>query len=185
MIKLNQKFYTSWGIKNKQRYIDKGYVFTKIGDEFEVKLEDMISTSHSKIVLICDNCGQEFTRPYYKYLELHDEEFGDLCNKCKHIKTQRTCQNKYGCNNVFQNEDIKNKIKQSLLESYGVEHLSQLDSMRRHLSDLQYHKYVECPELVEQINEKRKQTCLEKYGVDSTNKLPEVIQKKKDVCLEK
>lgn len=185
MIKENQKFYVSWGSKNKKHYIKRGYIFTKIGDIFEVKLEDIIKTSHSDIALICDNCGKEFVRPYYKYLECHDNELGDLCNQCKYLKTQRTCQEKYGVSNVFQDNNIKEKIKQTLLDLYGVEHCSQLESMRNHLKQQQYYKYVEHPEIGQSINEKRKQTCLKRYGVLSTNSLPEVIQKKKDACLDK
>ena len=30
-----------WNGKNKQYYIDKGYTYTKCGDEFEVPIEDL------------------------------------------------------------------------------------------------------------------------------------------------
>lgn len=49
---------------------------------------------------------------------------------------------KYGCENVFQAEEIKQKIKEECLKKYGVEYTAQTSLSKEHIQ----------------------QTCLEKYG---------------------
>ena len=56
-----------WYPCNKKYYESKGYVYTKMGDEFEVKVEDLQSSSKIKVVYKCDECGIEKERAYYSF----------------------------------------------------------------------------------------------------------------------
>jgi len=69
---------------------------------------------------------------------------GKHCPECKKeglyrdgtlAKRTKTVQEKYGTNNVFQNEDIKQKIKQTTINKYGVENVMQLDEIKQKLFD--------------------------------------------------
>lgn len=66
----------------------------------------------------------------------------NIKNQIKNINLQ-----KYGVENPFQSEEIKNKIKLTCLNKYGVEYFSQTDEYKT----------------------KTRQTCLERYGVDFPN----------------
>ena len=46
-----------WNSSNKKHYIELGYKFTKIKDEFEVKIEHLTKGSNIKVKCICDGCG--------------------------------------------------------------------------------------------------------------------------------
>ena len=46
-----------WNVSNRDHYINKGYVFTKIKDEFEVKVEDLSKESNVDLDVRCD-CEQ-------------------------------------------------------------------------------------------------------------------------------
>ncbi len=63
----------------------------------------------------------------------------------------------------MQSEDVKEKMKTTCLEKYGVEH----------------------PMQSEEVKEKSKATCLENYGVEHPMQSEEVKEKYKATCLEK
>ena len=43
-----------WSSRAKQHYLDKGYMFTKIGDRFKVKIEDLTLTNKALVEVKCD-----------------------------------------------------------------------------------------------------------------------------------
>lgn len=92
----------------------------------------------------------------YHYKEGINEIPKCLCGKVRkyHCYGYRpTCANKK-CINI----ERENSKRQYCLENYGVEYVTQLDSMK----------------------EKSKKTLLDKYGVDNITKLPEVIKERKE-----
>lgn len=64
MLIKDQLVETTWNSTTKKYYMEKGYKYTKIGDSFFVKLEDLPLNSHSKIDIICDFCGDKFQKTY-------------------------------------------------------------------------------------------------------------------------
>lgn len=80
------------------------------------------------------------------------------CIKCRHLKRKEECVLKYGVENPFQLEDVKDKIKNTCIERYGEEH---------HLRS-------------KEILEKRNITCLEKYGVKNVAQSIQVKNKIKN-----
>ena len=66
-------------------------------------------------------------------------------------KNKETCNERYGVDNVFQLEEVKEKIVETNIATYGVEHP------------------MKAPECVEIF----KRSCIEKYGVDNPMKHPE------------
>jgi hypothetical protein len=94
-------------------------------------------------------------------------KYGAFCKKCtktnQQINIKKTNLKKYGVENPFQLEEIKEKIKFTNLEKYGVEN----------------------PTYSKEIREQTKKKCFEKYGVEHTCKLPHVIAKLKESNLNK
>lgn len=57
MLVLPQTIKTKWNSKHKAYYESKGYVYTKIRDEFEVNVLDLPLISQIKVSAVCDYCG--------------------------------------------------------------------------------------------------------------------------------
>jgi very-short-patch-repair endonuclease len=202
MLKENQKILTTWANPNKLHYINKGYKFTKIGDVFEVNAEDLPLNSHCKVKVICDYCGNEIERTFQWYNKLHDNIFGDTCNKCKNVKSRLTNLTKYGCENPQQNQFVQEKSKMTMKNKYGVEHALQCDKIleaqkhtmlerfgvdnifksdkfKQDMIDLNIKKYgVKNYTQTKEYKEKAKKTCNEKYGCDFAGQAQEVIEKR-------
>ena len=80
-----------WCSNSKQWYINKGYKFTKMKDEFNIKVEDLQEGSHVLVDVKCDNpnCKEPYLKPmYYKnYKRSVDNNNKYYCGNCyKEIK---------------------------------------------------------------------------------------------------
>jgi len=75
-----------WGTRNKKKYMDKGYKFTKMNDEFELKIEDLSNGSNIGVEVVCDgkNCTTPLLNPtkWINYLRSVHEDGTYYCNKC-------------------------------------------------------------------------------------------------------
>ena len=166
-----------WNSKNKKHYVNLGYEFTKMGDEFTVNVCDLTKGSSAMVEFVCDYCGEIVKIKWINYHILKQKDNKkDCCSKkeCTTTKSREVLFEKYGttnlrefewfnekvkntniekfgCENPFGNEEVKNKIKQYYLNNFGVENVMQI------------------PEYFE----KARQTCIERYGVDNYTKTKE------------
>jgi len=70
------KTYNTW-------YKDKFYIFTKWGDEFEVKVEDLPDGSHERVSIECDGCGKLLENVDWQNYKKYVKEDGRYyCQKC-------------------------------------------------------------------------------------------------------
>lgn len=171
---LTKTIKTKWNAKTKKYYENLGYKYTKMRDEFEINVDHLKDSSNEKVLLKCDYCNKEFIRPWHQYLKYNRDAIikKDACIDCgqkKAIESQlekyggfvvadtdkmkKAMIKKYGVENPFQSEEIKEKIRKNNLEKYGVENNSQRKD----------------------VQEKRKATCIERYGYDNHAKSPEWI----------
>lgn len=74
-----------WNSKIKKHYEELGYTYTKMGDEFEVKIEDLTKGSHVRVYCICDNCGCDLSWNYGDYNKCVKENGETYCLKCGKI----------------------------------------------------------------------------------------------------
>lgn len=166
---ISDKTIVVWNARNKKHYTDLGYMFTQMGNPFEVKIEDLTKGSQSVIKVKCDYCGKEYDVSWCTYLYMHRKTNiqKDACRDCLQSKASEsvtkkygthsnmftatnakrinTNNEKYGCSNPFANEEIKDKIKYTNIQKYGVPYSQQ--------------SYL--------VREKTKHTCHEKYGVNN------------------
>jgi very-short-patch-repair endonuclease len=108
------------------------------------------------------------------FVEKYGENHQDVFLK----KRQATNLAKYGHDNVFANDDIKDKIVETMRTKYGADHHMQTDSMKERVKNTNLEKYgyeniAQSPE----IQNKIKNTNLNKYGYEQATKHPDVKKK--------
>jgi len=137
MLVKNQKVKINWNASNKAYYVSKGYPFTKMGDEFEVRIEDLLPKSKEYILVRCDYCGIPFMKRYANY-NIGKEKYGiddkDCCDDCLIIKKEERCLSKYGVKNYTQTDEFKERYKQTCQEKYGVDNVSQIPEIAEKIS---------------------------------------------------
>ena len=163
MLLPNQYAIVRWHPRNKEYYINKGYVFTKMKEEFQVKVEDLPPQSHALVKAQCDFCGEIISIKFQNYNNRGKFSEDCACKKCRSKKAKQSFQKIYGVNWNFQAEEVKEKANKTFVEKYGVEHYSQLS------------EYLE----------KTRSTCLKKYGKESYTQTEEYRQRKMKHNLEK
>lgn len=107
-------------------------------------------------------------------------------NIFKQNRMKSTNMEKYGCENVFQNEDVKEKIKKIMLDKYGYDHNMKDPKMieRVKKTNIKLYNYVykfRDPEIIQ----KGRDTCKEKYGVEFPLQNKEINQKGFDTIFKK
>lgn len=184
-----------WHGFTKQYYIDKGYVFTKIGDEFEVKVCDLPKNSHQKILVECDKCHRQYEREYREYIKGEDSVYGTFCRECcsdkqvaaqirKHggcglqvaetkEKAHKTNLERRGVETPFSDAEVVEKIKITQYKKYGGIGLGSPVTSEKITNSLKERYGVESPTKSETIKQKVRKTMLEKYGVEHYLLLPD------------
>ena len=189
---------------NIEHYRSLGYD-VKLRDIIAVPAEHLKKGSHQDVNVICDCCGEEFSRVYKTYV-LSTQNGYDYCKKCSQsVKNRRTLLERYGTDNIMKVPGAKEKLKQTNLDRYGVENYAQTEECKQKIRETCLQKYgfisiLSSPEFrdkitniiqekygVENVNqldfvkERKRQTCLERYGVEYVSQLQEVKEKIK-VC---
>jgi hypothetical protein len=71
-----------WNPANKKHYESKGYLWTKAGDEFEAKIEDLSKGANVYVEIICDNCNETKSWIWTDYIKQVKSDNKCYCNKC-------------------------------------------------------------------------------------------------------
>ena len=171
-----------------KHYREKGYTFEKCGDYIEVDVFDLPKSSNEKVKVICDVCGKERETKYCRVAGNNEENKLITCgsNSCKNKKYKNTCTKKYGkgITNVFQAEEVKEKIKQTNLEHHGCENVMQNKEIQDKIKNTNLERHgCEYAMQNEEIRNKAKATCQEKYGGNAPTCSEEVQNKVKATCL--
>jgi hypothetical protein len=78
IIDLEQLVQTTWCSANKDLYVSKGYVYTKMFDKFYVHAKDLPLKYAVKVKYTCNACREEFEINYYSF----NISNSCLCNHC-------------------------------------------------------------------------------------------------------
>lgn len=162
-----------------------------VGDVIDVPVQYLSPGSHRRIRLICDYCGAEYFKDYSERVIALKEcsILKDACKKCAPLKTIESNQLKYGVNASAQRDDVKESIRKTCLNKYGVNNPMKVPeicnkavetSIDRYGEDYYRRKILDSMTLAEQLfgqrsyfinnvlaREKRRLTCLERYGAES------------------
>ena len=137
--------------------------FKKSIDEVNEKLKDkgveVLDYKNNKEVVVKCVCGKEYKTT------IADINRDRLCIGCKKDRTEKTNLEKYGCRNVFQNSEIKEKIKDTNEKKFGP-------GITHHLK-------------VPEIKEKVRKTHFERHGTNYAYQTAEAVKKQKEAMLQK
>ena len=116
---VNKPVKVKWHPKTKKHYESLGYIFTKYGDEFEVKIEDLTEGSKTKVGCSCDCCGEPLVREYRVYNKCIKEDGKTYCNKCarKLYGTKKMKKTKLKNSKSFYNWCVENN-RQDILDRW-------------------------------------------------------------------
>jgi len=123
---ITKKVMVKWNSKTREHYESKGYIFTKSGDEFEVKTEDLSKGSRIPINVKCDceDCKNPYLKPmrwsvYVKYIK---DEGKYYCNNCikKLYATHKTVLTKLKNSISFKQWCVDNN-RQDVLDKWDYE----------------------------------------------------------------
>jgi len=167
---LSKTVIQKWNSKNKKRYIELGYIFTKIKDEFEVKVHDLPKYSRAKVLIKCDYCGKEILKEWINYNSEIDKGIiiKDACRDCQHIKAQDVMITKYGTVQPMHVEAFKNKQINTNIKKYGFKNASSSEIVREKVAATNIQRYGGiAPTASDEVKQKVAETCIKKYGVKS------------------
>lgn len=119
MLIKNQFIKMKWSTSNKKYFINKLYSYTKIGDEFLVKAEDLMPQCKAKVNVICDYCGKTYNTCFSIYHKGILQNGLNACSKCAPLKTNSINLNKRKQDNYIRAKEI--------CESNGYKFLSSID----------------------------------------------------------
>ena len=154
------------------------YLEQETKDKFGHSLETLSEKSNREILVKCDYCEAVFQTSPKRRKVAHKILANDSCQKCKYIKMKEINRVRYGVDNVFQLESVKEKSKGTCLEKYGVEYSCRSPEIISKREKAQQDK-------AEEIRDKFKRTCLERYGVENPSMLREVREKAEKTTLER
>jgi hypothetical protein len=160
----------------------------KMYSVLEIPVEHLTGGSHQILDVKCDVCGKERKLVYNTYWRNTKEltEIYACCEKCGMTKRDKTNLDLYGVKNVFQNEEIKTKIKDSYLINLGVDHPSKNIDIQTNTKNTNLERYgFICSMLNENIKRKVENSCLEKYGVKNPFQSKKSYSTKKENILKK
>ena len=133
----------------------------------------------------CKHCNKNYVKykggmkGYQNYCSLKCSNNSETVKKNKIISYQK----KYGVDNPFQSEEIKQKIKQINLELYNVEHPIKSEKIKKKMRETILNKYgVEHYSKTNEYKKKYIKTCQEIYGVVNPFQAEFVKNKIKETC---
>lgn len=186
MLVENQIIKMKWSGSNVNHYLAKGYIFTKFGDMFDVRVKDLSDSSHVLVQVKCDYCGKIQDIQYSVYFKHHSDIFGDACKACAYKKQQATMLYRYGEKNPSLIKDFQEKRKETFVARFGCENPSQNKSVQEKRMNTFIKKYGETsPMKNKAVQEKTKQTCMERYGKEYSTQTNSMKVKSKQTCLKK
>lgn len=165
----------------------KEYLDNLCSDKKIVLLRDYDDSELNSLTFIdfkCINCSVD-TSKRFSYMLKYDA----VCKKCSTInqviKHKNTLLQRYGVENISQIQDVKNKKKETTLKNYGVEHNSQSKEIKNKKVQTCLNNFgVQYPQQSKEIRDKSKETCLMNYGVEHPSQSNEIREKCKQTCLE-
>ena len=153
----------------------------KKDDEYIININQLHNGSHIEIKVECDICHSISEKPYREYLNSFNKRGIYCCSPtCAQFKNKKTNIEKYGCENVFQIKEIKEKIVKTNNEKYGVDWITQSDNFKEKskITNIERYGYENAAQS-DLIQNKMKKTCMEKYGVENATQNIEIFNKQK------
>lgn len=120
----NMDYYENLGYEIPRYFNRKENKYTvKRGTTIMAQVSDLPKQSHVNVLVMCDYCKKEFHTRYDALINQRKSEIEkDCCFDCRAVKNEELNLIRYGVKNQFQREEIKVKVKKTMIETYGVSH---------------------------------------------------------------
>ena len=175
---LTQKVLVKIHPSNMRYYNNLGYDDIGVGDEIEVKVDNLKKGSHTIIKCKCDECEIEKNMGYRDYLNYIKDTGIYLCRKCSQKKLEETNFKKYGKKYPSQRIEILDKMRKTMIINYGVENASQSKEIQNKKIETNNKKFgCDWGLSNDEIKEKSKKTCLDKYGFENISQVDSIKNK--------
>lgn len=184
-----------WYFKTREHYEsildingEQKYKFTKMGDYFQIDIEDAHKGMTNRIDILCDYCGAQEERIYSNWRTHYDKSpiKKDACKNCRGKKTAESNLMKYGTTNVMNVRDVREKQERTNLKRYGFKNVAQSEKVKEKAKAFNLDKYgAEYYFQTDDFKDKYKEIMQEKYGVDNAFQAEEVKKKSKETMIEK
>lgn len=167
--------------------------------------ENINCNTKIKSQCIKDNCFNIYEKKFHILFKTNNF----FCKKCSIdnglIKQKQTVQNKYGVDNVFKSNKIREKIKNTFITKYGVDNPSKFDEFKNNILETKMNRFNIKNKVTDEekkqylldkygtinfrsseiIKIKIKNTWIEKYGVEHISKLNSIKEQKKKTSIQK
>lgn len=118
--------------KTFKHYKSLGYQFNNLGEEIEVKVEDLPNSSHEKVLVGCEKCNKNRSIIYRDYIKAINKNGHYYCQSCARALCYANSTNKKthkkgaGRKKGYsRSEETKEKFVATMKERYGVENPAQ------------------------------------------------------------
>jgi len=166
------------GLKNIDHYNNLGYDTSQ--DDILISITHLSKGSKKVIDASCDICNKQASINYRDYNKYNIYPYY-ICKSCKRKSTNLE---KYGVENVFQCERIKDRIKDTNLERYGFEYVTKSDEIKNKIKDTNLERYgVENVFQSERIKKRIISNNIDKYGYEYYSQTDECKLKVKDTFM--
>jgi hypothetical protein len=86
---ISQKVTIKWHNRSRKYYENLGYVFTKIGRDLIVDVQDLQAGSEVRVKYICDYCNEVKEKPFKNITKSRVNNVKDCCNMIKCMNAKR------------------------------------------------------------------------------------------------
>ena len=110
----------------------------KLGEIVSIDPSILQKNSNVLVKVKCDLCNTERTIKYQAYNKNINSSVDYpiyTCDKCSHIKIKNTNIKKYGVDYFSKTPDYLRKFKSTMIERYGVEHALQNENLKNKLKE--------------------------------------------------
>ena len=183
-------------VKSSLYYKNLGYdIFDKY---IFVNIKDVPPGSRALVLAKCDYCQKEKELSYKNYNTNVKSGGKYACSiKCGVLKSKESNLKNIGVESFFQSDTFKEKNKKTLIDKWGVTHISKSklisDKKSKKMKDKSneissrlksYYLNLTKSE-IEEINKKREKTNLDKWGVKNISQVDSIKEKVKQTNIEK
>jgi hypothetical protein len=172
--------------QNRDYYQKLGYDVDS-SDIIEISTSDLTPGSNLEVQARCDVCSTDVIIKYKLYNRSISKGDKFACSrKCADIKRREILLDEYGVDNISQLDSTKINRKRTIKKKYGVDHSFQSSEVKNKIKSTLMSKYgVDNYTKTDEYKEKVNSTNLEKYGVEWSLQSDSVKEKSKETNLDK
>lgn len=147
----NQIVTATWHVLTRKHYEKLGFNFTRYGDSFQVRVDQLSFGSRVMVAVQCDYCEKEYSQAYVSYrsyVKEHEYNSKVSCMDCRQKKSSETAQIRYGSyswaciteskkhysstmlNRTEEEKELSNEKRRQTIKTKGIE----IKGRRRSLS---------------------------------------------------